>query len=186
MKRGDRAVLLLVLSCAGILLLLAGGVICFPKLWNERRQSIEIISKLQDKQTIEAQAKAFFNDLRTRGENFENELSRLETRLENASFTPRSEKSVSEFIEELQKVISHPGVTLLTLSYQTRVVDSSFLTLPFEARFESDYSGMRLLLHSLETHRAGIFIDRLEFQSFSNERRRLVFKVACRVRFSHG
>ncbi|HNW37127.1 MAG TPA: GspMb/PilO family protein, partial [Candidatus Ozemobacteraceae bacterium] len=184
MKRGDRAVLLLVLSCAGILLLLTGGVIWFPKLWSERKQSIEIMSKLQNKQTIEAQAKTFFNDLRTRGEQFETELTRLEARLENASFTPRNEKSVSEFVEELQKVISHPGVTLLSLSYQTRIVDDRFLTLPFEARFESDYPGMRLLLHSLETHRAGIFIERLEFQSFSNERRRLVYKIACRVRFS--
>ncbi|HEY9072103.1 MAG TPA: GspMb/PilO family protein [Candidatus Ozemobacteraceae bacterium] len=186
MDRGDRAVLLFVASCTGILLLLAGGAIWFPKLWSERRQSLEIMSRLQDKQTLETQAQTFFNDLRARGDRFNAELARLESRLEAASFTPRHENAASDFVAELQQVITPPGVTLITLSYQSRILEDQFLTLPFEARFECDYPGLRRLLQTIETHPAGIYIERLEFPSFDNERRRLVLKLSCKVRFSRG
>jgi len=184
MKRGDRAVLLLVSSCAGITLLLLIGALWFPKLLNEHRQAVAVMARLPKPQTLETEGQALIGNLQSRSQQFAAEVMRIETMLQNASFTPRSDKTMPEFVEGLQKVIAHPGVTVLGLSYQTRVDEGAFTTLPFEARFECTYAGLRALMYALEMHPAGIYIERLEFQAFDNDRRCLVFKAACKVRFS--
>lgn len=184
MKRGDRAVLLLVSSCAGITLLLAIAALWFPKLLTARSQSLAIMARLPNRQSLEIEAKTLIGNLQSRSGQFDAELSRIDTLLQNASFTPRSEKIIPEFVEDLQKAIAHPGVTVQSLSYQTRIAEDQFTTLPFEARFECTYAGLRSLLYALEMHPAGIFIERLEFQAFDNDRRCIVIKASCKVRFS--
>lgn len=184
MKRGDRAVLLLVSSCAGILLLLIISAIWFPKLLSERSKSQAIMARLPNRQSLETEATTIISNLKSRSSQFDAQLSRIETMLQNASFTPISEKSIPGFVEDLQKAVAHPGVTVLGLSYQARVTEDPFITQPFEARFECTYAGLRKLLFALEMHPAGIYIERLEFQAFDNDRRCLVVKVSCKVRFS--
>ncbi|HOT26791.1 MAG TPA: GspMb/PilO family protein [Candidatus Ozemobacteraceae bacterium] len=183
MKRGDRAVLLLVSSCAGITLLFLIGVLWFPKLRTEYSQARAIMARLPNPQTLESEGFALISNLQSRSQQFAAEMARIETLLQNASFTPRSDKTMPEFVEDLQKALAHPGVTVLGLSYQTRIDDGEFTTLPFEARFECTYAGLRALMYALEMHPAGIFIERLEFQSFNNDRRCIAFKAACKVRF---
>ncbi len=187
MTQGERAIVLWAASTGGIILLLAGAVLWFPALMAEKNRIQEIRARLTDRQTLEAEAQAFSRDIQSRVERLNEAARARAAQVDQASFPVPPESDMPGFIEELQTILARPEARLLNLAYQPRVASEGFVTLPFEARLESSYGGLRHLLYLFESHPARIRIDQLDFQSFDNERHLLEYKMACSIRFAqHG
>ena len=184
MTRAERAVVLNIGSIVGIVILALGACLWFPNTWSEISRFAEYRSRLSSKQALEAQAQLVFTKTRDRVAASADTIAAKHHQLASQAWKLKPISELDEFVANLAELFSQSGVTERGLSYQSRVREPGFLTLPFQVEVEGGYEVFRKFLYLIETHPAGIFIDRLEFLSFDNERHQVRARIACLVRFT--
>ncbi len=184
MQKPDKTVILFILSWLGTSLLLIAGLIRLPTFLEERENLIKLKTAISDRRGIEARLKAFLDSFRNETEMMKIEVRKREDAIAARSFQCRSEEQIPDFISELQLIFADAGAAVINLGYEKRVNFGNYIVLPFSAEFRADYQGMRKLLHALETHPAGIIINKLEFVSLNDEEHKVRLKTECSLRFS--
>ncbi len=183
MDKGTKAITLFLCSWIGAILLLFAGAIRLPSFLAERTRLLSLKQKLSDRQTLENIMNGYLKKLSQDIESVNSELEKRRTKIDEANFKCLPNSRISSFLDELQKVFTSPGVSLVDLGYKARLKDDGFVKLPFEARTRCSYQGLRRLIHALETNGAGIKIEKLEFLSLDDEEHQIQLKMNCSVRF---
>lgn len=166
---------------SAILLVLA--LIRLPAFFVERSRMQGLQLQLSNQLAIEAKYKAFRESFSAQAENIKTELKARQDKLNSAGFACLSADQITRFVDELQKLFASSGISLEKLAYKTREVKGDFIILPFEAAVLCSFKGMRSLLHGLETHRAGIRIEQLEFTNLNFKDLGARLQLSCIVRF---
>lgn len=183
MPKADKTVLLFALSWLGTVLLLFAGLLRLPTFFSERANLVKLKSAISDRRAIEDKLKKFIADFRNHTDAVKAEISRREKLIADRSFQCRGEEQIPDFISELQLIFADAGAAVVNLGYEKRQSLGNYIVLPFAAEFKADYHGMRKLIHALETHPAGIIINKLEFISLNNEEHKVRLKTECSARF---
>lgn len=186
MTRGEKAVWLWILSISGMFACVLVGVIWLPGLAREKSAVLSMKSQVNTLLSEEAQAKKQLESLQSEMAEFQNLIETKKGELFKAVFAVKPDSGIAAFVEDLQKMLVIPGLSILNLSYRTREIKNGFVTLPFELKCEADYQAFRNLIYRIENSPDAIHIDRLEFQSFDNEHHNIQFIVQCSIRFKQG
>ena len=188
MKPSDKsikALILLLASWAGILLLLGIAAIRLPHYLSERQRLSNLKTQVSDRQQIENRMNAFIQAFTTRIETLSAALADRQQTLASATFNRLPDTAMSDFIDQLPDMVASAGVRLVNLGYKARENLPGFIDQPFELHFNGRYQQIRRMLHVLETHPAGIRIETLEFVSLDDLNHESQLKLQCRVRFQN-
>lgn len=183
MRKPEKTLILLALSWLGTGLLLIAGLIRLPTFLEEREKLIGLKNAISDRKSIEMRLKTFVEDFRNETGLLKAEISRREKQIAERSFKCLNEEQIPDFINELQLIFAENDVAIINLGYEKRKTIGNFVLLPFSAEFRADYQGMRKLLHAMETHPAGIIIDKLDFISLNDADHKIRLKTDCSLRF---
>jgi len=183
MNKNTRNILLIsfLLVFSGILCLVA--IFRIPAYVIERSRLKGLQARLDNQLEVESQLKAFREGFSKGTADLRLSIGERLRQIEIASFSCLPESEISSFVEDLQKVFSGNGVNVDKLAYKTRQISGNLVTLPFEASCICSYSGMRKLLHSLETNPAGISIDLIEFLQLDFKGQGASIKITGSARF---
>lgn len=182
-ERKNKAIVLLLASWAGIILLLAIISLKLPHYFTESRRLMTLMAQVSDRQQVESRMNAFINAFQTRVETINTAISSRQNKIASSTFFRLPESEMSDFINNLPDMVASAGVRLINLGYKARENLEGYVDQPFELHFNGRYPQMRQMLHALETHRAGIRIETLEFSSFDDINHEAQLKLQCRVRF---
>lgn len=182
----EKSVWVLLLSIAGIVLVVSFCAWRFPAMVREKvtldtaRANVEatMVAESQSSDQL-ARSKADAADLNEQARKKRQELAA-------ASFTPRLESKIPDFIEQLQGVFSREGLKMTDMTYKQKTREKEFVTLPFQMRFQAPYRVFKEFLFSLETFQDALRIDRLEILKLDDEQHQVNFSVSCSMRFRAG
>jgi len=182
-ERKNKAIVLLLASWAGIVLLLAIIAIKLPHYLSESRRLMTLMAQVSDRQQIENRMNTFINTFQTRIASINATISARQNRIASSTFSRLPESQLSDFIDKLPDMVGSAGVRLVNLGYKARENLDGYVDQPFELHFNGRYPQIRQMLHALETHHAGIRIESLEFASLDDINHEAQLKLQCRVRF---
>ncbi len=183
MNAKEKAAWLWLLSVLGMIVVLLLGAIILPPAMRERSKISSLRSLLNEKSLEETKAKKLFEDVSRDVELFKTEVDDIRGKIAQSRFRSRSETEIPAFIDELQKILGSPGLTLKQIAYQKRTTDQGFVTLPFDCELEATYPAFRAFIGTIENHPVGLRIDQLEFVRLDNEHHALQLRLKCSARF---
>ncbi|MGM0600547.1 MAG: hypothetical protein ACQETH_12115 [Candidatus Rifleibacteriota bacterium] len=183
MIKKQKFILLFLFSWAGTILLVLAGVAGLPEFFAKKEQLETLKKKLENRQAIESRMNTFLNRFKNETINLKASIARKKQKLNENEYNCPTEDKIPEFINELQYFYINSGASLINLGYEKRIYKNNFVVLPFVAEFRASYEGFRKVLHQLETHRAGVRIDSLEFISLNDEEHKIKVKTKCSLRF---
>ena len=186
MQPRHKNTILFILAWSGIMLLAASSMYFLPSAWQKSSRLIELSAKLDNSIDLEKRMNSYLDNIKAQTASITAEIAERQHKIDIATFTRLQANKISEFIDGLPEIFNKTGVNIVNFGYQTRETVGQFIDLPFEALIQCDYAGMRRMLHSLETHTAGIRIEQLEFINLDDEQHRSRIRLQCRVRFNAG
>ncbi|EKD81938.1 MAG: hypothetical protein ACD_39C01558G0003 [uncultured bacterium] len=186
MQPRHKNTILFVLAWLGILMLFVSGIYLLPAVWQESSRLIELSARLNDSKNLETRMNSFLDNIKAQTASISAEIAERQRAIDRATFTRLEAHNISKFIDDLPGLFTEAGVNVINLGYQARETIEQFINLPFEAHIQCDYAGMRRMLHSLETHAAGIQITQIEFVNLDDDQHRTRLRLQCRVRFKSG
>lgn len=181
-----KVIILFVASWAGVIFLLAIGIVKFPTYLSERQRLLSLKAKLTDSNELETRMNSFIEAFKTRIDAVNSEIASRNTMLQQSTFSRLPESEIPPFVDALPKLVASAGVNLINLGYKTRENVEGFIDQPFEMHFSCRFQQMRTLLHLIESHPAGIRITGLEFITLDDSNHEAQLRLLCNVRFVAG
>ncbi len=175
--------MLLMASWAGLLLLLAIVAVKLPFYLGEQQRLKALKMQVTNRQEIETRLNAFIDAFKTSIESMNTHIAARKRLIDSSSFLRLPETEMTEFIDNLPRLVASAGVRLVNLGYKAKENHPGFVDQPFELNFNGQYQQMRQMLHALETHPAGIRIENLEFLTLDDINHEAQLRLQCRVRF---
>lgn len=179
----SRALILLLASWAGLVFLAAIIAVKLPFYLGEQQRLRTLKTQVTNRQEIEARMNAFIDAFKTRIESINSQIASRRRMAESSTFSRLPATELTEFIDNLPRLVASSGVRLVNLGYKAKENHPGFVDQPFELNFNGQYQQMRQMLHALETHPAGIRIENLEFLTLDDINHEAQLRLQCRVRF---
>lgn len=183
MNKRSRVIAVFMSALLVLILMAVVGISNISSFYMENTKLNKIKKTLPDSLMLKAEMDGYKKIFDEQVKKIESEINKRKQDIASTSFVCKPEDKIPEFISDIQTIFNNSGINLDGLGYAKRKKVEGIIFLPFEAQLSCTYTGMRRVLFLLETHNAGIKINKLEIVNYNDENHKIKLKLSCTARF---